>query len=186
MRFHPTPLPGAFVIEPEPSTDERGWFGRIFCAEEFEKYGLDPRVAQTNRSYTGKKGTLRGLHFQSPPWQENKLVFCSAGIVLDIIVDLRPSSPSFRSWHAVELSAESRRAVYVPEGFAHGYQTLTDDAELFYQISVPYHPECQGGVRWDDPTFQIRWPLAPTLISARDRSFPEFEIAKNPFHALGG
>ena len=176
MRFIETPLPGAFVIEPEPSEDGRGLFARTFCREEFAAHGLNPRVAQCSTSYNRRGGTLRGLHYQADPYPEAKLVRCTAGAVYDVIVDLRPTSPAFRRWFTVELRAADRRMLYVPEHFAHGFQTLEDDTEIFYQISEFYHPECARGVRWDDPAFGINWPHAEArVISARDRAFPDFK-----------
>ena len=175
MRFVETPLPGAYVVEPEPAGDERGLFARTFCREEFAALGLDTRVAQCSTSYNRRRGTLRGLHYQAEPYPEAKLVRCTAGSVYDVVVDLRPESHAFRRWFAVELTASSRRALYVPAGVAHGFQTLEDDSEVFYQISEFYHPELARGVRWDDPTFGVRWPEAGArVISERDRAYPDF------------
>ncbi|HEX8723372.1 MAG TPA: dTDP-4-dehydrorhamnose 3,5-epimerase [Pyrinomonadaceae bacterium] len=175
MRFVETPLPGAFVVEPEPAADERGLFARTFCREEFAALGLDTRVAQCSTSYNRRRGTLRGLHYQAEPYPEAKLVRCTAGSVYDVLVDLRADSPAFRRWFAVELTASNRRALYVPAGLAHGFQTLEDDSEVFYQISEFYHPECARGVRWDDPAFGVRWPESDArVISGRDRAFPDF------------
>lgn len=174
MRFFETELKGAFVIEPEPRTDERGFFARTYCAEEFVQHGLRPEVVQANLSYNVRKGTLRGLHFQVAPKAESKLVRCSAGAVYDVIVDLRPDSPTFRRWIGVELTSQNHRMLYVPEGFAHGFQTLVDDAEVCYQVSAPYSPAHEGGVRWNDPAFGIVWPEPVTMISDRDRNRPDF------------
>ena len=174
MKFVETQLPGAFVIEPEPVGDSRGFFARTFCAREFAERGLNPSIAQCSVSFNHRRGTLRGMHYQSAPFEEAKLVRCTAGAIHDVILDLRPFSPSFRNWIAVELSAASRRMVYIPAGLAHGFQTLEDASEVFYQISKPYAPEHASGVRWDDPAFAIRWPLRDPILSERDRSYPDF------------
>lgn len=174
MIFTATPLPGAVVIEPEPLADERGFFARSFCAREFAAHGLNPHVVQCNISFNRNTGTVRGLHFQRPPHAEAKLVRCTAGAVYGVIVDLRPVSPSFRKHFAVELSAHNRKMLYVPEGLAYGFQTLQDDTEVFYQMSALFAPEAADGLRWNDPAFEIAWPLAVTVISERDRSFPDF------------
>ena len=172
MKFLPTPLSGAYVVELEPREDERGFFARSFCQEEFEKLGLNPRIAQTNVSWNKRRGTLRGMHYQAAPHAEAKLVRCTQGAMWDAIVDLRPESPSFRRWHAVELSAANRRALYVPEGFAQGFQTLADETEVLYLMSQFYRPDAARGVRWDDPALAIGWPVADPHISDRDRSLP--------------
>jgi len=169
-----TAVPGAVVIEPERLADERGFFARSFCAREFAAHGLDARVAQCNISFNRAKGTLRGLHFQHPPHAETKLVRCTAGRVYDVIVDLRPDSPAFCRHLGIELSARNRTMLYVPEGVAHGFQTLEDESEVFYQMSAPYERDAAAGVRWDDAAFAIAWPLAVSLVSARDRSYPDF------------
>lgn len=174
MRFVETRLPGAFVLETEPIRDERGFFARTFCQREFEARGLDPRIAQCNLSYNRRRGTLRGMHYQAAPHAEAKVVACVRGAIWDVVVDLRPDSPTFRAWFGLELAAGSGRALYVPEGFAHGFQTLTDDAEVFYQMSEFYHPESARGVRWNDPAFGIEWPLAEPEMSPRDRQWPDF------------
>jgi len=175
MIFTATALPGAVVIEPEPVADQRGFFARAFCASEFTAHGLDPRVEQCNISFNAAAGTLRGLHFQHPPHAEAKLVRCTAGRVYDVIVDLRPQSPTFRHHVAVELSARTRTMLYVPEGCAHGFQTLADDSEVFYQMSAPFHAAAAAGVRWDDPAFGIAWPLPVSVISERDRRYADFD-----------
>jgi dTDP-4-dehydrorhamnose 3,5-epimerase len=175
MKFVETQLPGAFVIEPESAGDGRGFFARTFCAHEFAERGLNPSIAQCSVSFNHRRGTLRGMHYQSAPFEEAKLVRCTAGAIHDVILDLRPFSPSFRNWIAVELSAANRRTVYIPAGLAHGFQTLEDASEVFYQISKPYAPEHACGVRWDDPAFAIRWPLCQPILSERDRSYPDFE-----------
>ncbi len=172
MRFLETPLAGAFVIEPERRADDRGFFARSWCREEFAARGLDPALAQCNISYNRRRGTLRGLHYQAAPHGEAKLVRCTRGAVFDVIVDLRPGSPTRGRWHAIELGAENRRMVYAPDGFAHGFQALADDTELFYQMSVPYEPASARGIRFDDPTLAIAWPIADPLVSERDRALP--------------
>jgi dTDP-4-dehydrorhamnose 3,5-epimerase len=179
MVFRETHLPGAFVIDMEPIEDERGFFARSFCRTEFEARGLNPCVAQCSVSFNRIKGTLRGMHFQRSPHQEAKLVRCTAGAMYDVIVDLRPDSPAFRNHLGVELTAANRRMLYIPEGFAHGFQTLADNTELFYQISEVYDAGSASGVRWDDPAFGVRWPLAVTVISDRDRAHADFEGAKD-------
>ncbi len=168
----PTPLAGAYAVELERLEDERGFFARSFCRDEFRSRGLASVVAQCNVSWNRQRGTLRGLHFQAAPHEEAKLVRCTRGAIWDVIVDLREGSPTRLRWHALELTAENRTALYVPEGLAHGFQTLSDDAEVLYQMSVPYHAELARGVRWDDPRIGIRWPLADPILSARDRAYP--------------
>ncbi|HEX4210262.1 MAG TPA: dTDP-4-dehydrorhamnose 3,5-epimerase [Candidatus Binataceae bacterium] len=174
MKFLETLLPGALIIEPEPQSDARGMFVRTFCAEEFAAHGLELPIAQCSSSFNRRSGTLRGMHFQSAPFEETKLVRCTAGAIHDIILDLRPTSPSFCRWTIVELSAANRRMVYIPPGIAHGFQTLMDASEVFYQISKPYAPEHARGVRWNDPIFAISWPLHDPILSDRDRSYPDF------------
>ncbi|HEX5707259.1 MAG TPA: dTDP-4-dehydrorhamnose 3,5-epimerase [Pyrinomonadaceae bacterium] len=174
MKFTETTLGGAYVVEAEPAEDERGFFVRNFCRDEFAALGLDARVAQTSTSFNRLRGTLRGLHYQTDPFPEAKLVRCTAGRVFDVIVDLRRASETYGRWFGVELSAANRRSLYVPHHFAHGFQTLTDGAEVFYQISEFYHPECARGLRWDDPALGVEWPLEVSIISERDRTFPDF------------
>lgn len=171
MKFIPTPLAGAFVLELERREDERGFFARSFCQDEFRAHGLSTTVAQCNVSWNRRRSTLRGLHLQAAPHEEAKLVRCTNGAVWDVMVDLRPRSATRLRWHAVELSADNRRAVYIPEGFAHGFQTLADDSEVLYQMSEFYHPECARGLRWDDPALDIKWPLPDPIVSDRDRSY---------------
>ena len=171
MRFQATPLEGAYFLELDRLEDERGFFARSFCQEEFERQGLKPAIAQCNISWNRKRGTLRGLHYQAAPHEEAKVVRCTRGAIWDVIVDLRASSPTWVRWYAAELNAENRRALYVPEGFAHGFQTLADDSEVLYQMSEFYHPELARGVRWDDPKLGINWPLPDPILSARDRSY---------------
>ena len=172
MRFIETKLAGAYLIEPEPHEDARGFFARTFCAREFAAHGLATEFVQCSISMNRKRGTLRGLHYQLSPAEEVKLVRCTAGAVHDVIVDLRPASPTYRQHVGVELTAPNRRALYVPEMFAHGFQTLEDDSEVFYQISEFYAPEKSVGIRFDDPRLDIPWPLPITAISDKDRSWP--------------
>jgi dTDP-4-dehydrorhamnose 3,5-epimerase len=178
MIFTETRLHGAFIIEPELIEDERGFFARTWSQTEFVRYGLNPRVVQTNLSFNQRRGTLRGMHFQGKPHEEAKVVRCTAGSIYDVIVDLRPESPTFRQWIKAELSANNRLMLYVPESFAHGFQTLEDHTEVAYQISEYYHPESARGVRWDDPVFGIDWPLEISVVSERDRSHPFIDAAK--------
>lgn len=175
MKFVSTALAGAFVIEFEPLMDERGFFARTFCQQEFEALGLDSNLRQCSISFNRRRGTLRGMHYQVAPHEEAKLVRCTRGAVHDVVVDLRASSPTFSHWIAIRLSADNRRMIYIPRGFAHGFQTLVDDTEIAYQMSEFYHPECARGLRWNDPRFAIEWPLAESIISERDRSYPDFE-----------
>ncbi len=172
MTFRETELAGAFVLELERHADQRGFFARSFCREEFSARGLDPAVVQCNVSFNLKRGTLRGLHYQAEPHAENKLVRCPRGGIYDVIVDGRPESPTYRRWLAVELSARNQRQLYIPKGFAHGFQTLEDETEVFYQMSEYHHPEAARGMRWDDPQLAIVWPPCPQrIISERDLSF---------------
>jgi dTDP-4-dehydrorhamnose 3,5-epimerase len=175
MIFRETELPGAYVIEPEPIEDERGFFARIFDRDEFAARGLENAFVQWSISQNAGAGTLRGMHFQSPPHDEVKLVRVTAGALYDVIVDLRPGSPAFKRWIAVELTAENRLSLYIPKGVAHGFQTLEDATEVFYGISAFYEPSAAGGVRWDDPSFGIEWPPSDRrIISDKDRSWPDF------------
>ena len=174
MKFSPTALAGACIIDIEPVQDERGVFARRWCREEVAKRGLNPDLAQCSISFNKKRGTLRGMHYQAKPHEETKVVRCTRGMIYDVIVDLRPESPTFRKWIAVELSADNRRMLYIPAGLAHGFQSLADDTEVFYQISTPYHPESARGVRWDDPAFGIEWPVMERVISDKDRQYPDF------------
>lgn len=174
MKFTETPLPGAFILDLEPHQDERGFFARTFCVDEFEKHGLNSNVVQCNLSSNLKAGTLRGMHFQQPPLSEAKLVRCVCGAIHDVVVDLRPHSATYKSHFAVELSMQNRRALFVPALFAHGFQTLMDNTEVEYQMSEAYTPEAARGFRYDDPTFAIRWPLPISLISSQDLSWPPF------------
>jgi dTDP-4-dehydrorhamnose 3,5-epimerase len=174
MKFVETELSGAFIIRLEPARDSRGFFARAFCQREFESHGLNPHLVQCNISFNPEKGTLRGMHYQVAPHSEAKLVRCTSGAIFDVIVDLRSGSPTCRKWLGVELSAENRTMLYVPDGFAHGYLTLTDNAEVFYQVSEFYAPACERGLRWNDSAFGIRWPAPPRVISDKDGRHPDF------------
>jgi dTDP-4-dehydrorhamnose 3,5-epimerase len=176
MIFIETKLKEVFIIEPERLEDERGLFARTWCQREFEAHGLNSRLAQCSLSFNRKKGTLRGMHYQAAPYEEARLVRCTMGAIYDVALDLRRSSPAFRQWTAVELTADNRRMLYIPEGFAHGFQTLEDNTEVFYQMSEFYHPECAKGVRWDDPAFRIVWPSDIIVISDKDREYPDFAL----------
>src|SRR6516162_5541348 len=174
MIFTATQLDGAWLIDLEPREDERGFFARIWCRQELGAQGLDTDIAQENLSFNRHRGTVRGLHFQRSPHEETKIVRCTRGAIFDVIVDLRPRSPSYLRWQGFELTAENRRAVYVPKGFVHGFQTLIDDAEVAYQISAFYAPEAASGYRYDDAAFSIAWPLPVTAIGERDLDWPGF------------
>jgi dTDP-4-dehydrorhamnose 3,5-epimerase len=175
MRFVETAVAGAWVIEPERHEDDRGFFARTWDTTLFAERGLNPAFVQSSVSYNHRRGTLRGLHYQVAPCEEAKLVRCTAGAVFDVAVDLRPASETFRRWFGVELSAENRLGLYVPEGCAHGFLTLTDDSEISYQISEFWAPEAGQGVRWDDPAFGIEWPGEVVVINERDRTYSDFE-----------
>ena len=172
MKFIETPLAGAFVIELERIDDERGFFARTWCEDEFRARGLDAHVAQCNVSFNHRKGTLRGMHYQAVPHVESKVVRCTRGAIYDVIIDLRAASPTRNRWFAAELTADNRRALYVPREFAHGFLTLQDDAEVFYQMGRAYVEGAGRGVRWNDPAFAIEWPAAPHGISERDANWP--------------
>ncbi len=174
MLFLPTALPGVFVLEPERREDERGFFARTWCQREFAARGLNARLVQCSMSFSKRRGTLRGLHYQAAPFQEARLVRCPRGAIFDVVLDLRPGSPTRLQHVAVVLSAENARQVYVPEGCAHGFQTLADDTEVFYQMSEFHAPEHARGVRWDAPRFGIAWPDDERTISERDRAYPDF------------
>lgn len=184
MRVVDTGLPGAVLLEPERHVDDRGFFARLFCVEEFGRLGLVTAVAQCSTSWTRRAGTIRGMHFQREPFGEDRLVRCSGGAIYDVIVDLREGSPTFLRWAAYELSAQNGLSVFMPKGFAHGFQTLTDGAEVFYQMSTPYVPDAASGVRWDDPAIGIRWPLAVSSVSKKDRTWPDMG-ALSPKRARG-
>lgn len=175
MIFTETELKGAFIIDLEKRSDSRGFFARTFCANEFEAHGLKPTVAQCNLSFNHKKGTLRGMHYQIAPATETKLVRCTQGGIYDVIIDMRPESPTYLSYIGVELTAENHRALYVPEMFAHGYQCLTDGAEVAYQVGEFYTPGYERGLRYNDPVFGIEWPLPVSEISEKDAAWALFE-----------
>src|ERR1017187_311919 len=175
MIFHETKLPGIFEIHLEPNCDERGFFARTWCEREFQSHGLNPTVMQCNVSFNVKKGTLRGVHFQAAPYGEAKVVRCTSGAIYDVVLDLRPVSPTFKKWIGVTLTAANRHMLYIPEGCAHGFLTLEDNTEVFYQMSEFYHPESARGVRWNDSAFQIAWPEKVEVISERDRTYPDFD-----------
>jgi len=183
--FRETSLHGAFVIELEERSDDRGFFARTFCAREFEEHGLKPTVAQANVSYNHQAGTLRGMHYQVPPAAETKLVRCTRGAVYDVIIDLRPDSPSYLEHFGIELTEHNRLALYVPEMFAHGYLTLSADAEVVYQVGEFYTPGFERGIRYDDPAFAIQWPAPVTLLSPKDESWPAFDAASAAAEARG-
>lgn len=174
MRFHETPIEGAWVLEPQRITDARGFFARLWCETELARQGLSTAIRQTNIGVSTRKGTLRGLHFQRAPHAEVKLIRCPRGAIFDVIVDLRPQSPTFMRWHGVELTQENCLALYVPVGFAQGYLTLRDDTEIYYHTSESYQPTSATGVRYDDPAFGIAWPAPVEVISDQDRSWPDF------------
>src|SRR5579864_4505300 len=177
MTFMQTDLAGAFVIAPERIEDERGFFARTWCANEFKAKSLDCRLVQCSLSYNSRKGTVRGMHLQTAPYEESKVVRCTRGAIYDVIIDLRAGSPTYRHWVAAELTADNRLGLYVPAGCAHGFQTLADETEVFYQISEFFQPESARGYRWDDPAFAIKWPLGATAISEKDRNYPLFGLA---------
>ena len=176
MIFTETNLKSSFLIELEPRADERGFFARTWCQREFEAHGLQTRWVQCNISFNQKKGTLRGMHYQVAPYAEAKLVSCTRGAIYDVIIDLRCDSPTFKQWLGVKLTAANRQMLFIPEGFAHGFQTLEDDTEVFYQMSEFYAPDYAKGVRWDDPAFGISWPADERIISRRDQSYPDFGL----------
>ncbi len=175
MVFNHLNLPGVYEIRIEPKSDERGFFARSWCEEEFENHGLTARIAQCSISFNVSKRTLRGMHYQAPPYSEIKIVRCTRGSIYDVVVDLRPTSPTFKQWVAVSLFAEERNMLYVPDGCGHGFLTLEDSTEVFYQISEFHHSESARGVRWNDPAFQIVWPGQPEIMSERDRTYPDFD-----------
>jgi len=175
MTFHATKLPGVFEIRLEPKADARGFFARSWCRQEFESNGLNPRLVQCGVSFNTRKGTLRGMHYQADPYPETKLVRCTKGAIYDVVVDLRRDSPTFKSWVAAVLTTAERNMVYVPEGCGHGFLTLEDETEVFYQMSESYHPELARGVRWNDPAFQIVWPNRAEVLCERDKTYPDFQ-----------
>jgi dTDP-4-dehydrorhamnose 3,5-epimerase len=175
MLFTPTPLAGAYVVDLEKKGDERGFFARAFCEREFQQHGLIGHFCQVNNSLSAQKGTLRGLHYQLAPKAETKLVRCVRGALYDLILDLRDSSPTLGTSFATELSAENRRMMYVPKGFAHGFLSLADDTEALYFVDEFYSPEHERGIRYNDPTFALAWPMIPTVISDKDKAHPTFD-----------
>lgn len=175
MIFRGLALSGVFLVEPERREDERGWFARTWCRREFEAHGLCPRLVQCSTSFNRRRGTLRGLHYQAVPHAEAKLVRCTQGAIWDVALDLRPQSPTLHQHVGVELTARSGAALYIPEGFAHGFQTLQDDTEVLYQMSEFYAPAAARGIRYDDPKFNIRWPIADPIILGRDRTYRDYE-----------
>jgi|SoiMethySBSTD1v2_1073268.scaffolds.fasta_scaffold76936_3 dTDP-4-dehydrorhamnose 3,5-epimerase len=172
MIFRETDLNGVFIIEPEIIQDDRGFFACSWTPREFDEHGLNARLRQCNISFNKRSGTVRGMHFQNKPHQEAKLVRCTQGAIYDVAIDLRSDSPTRYQWVGAELTSDNHRMLYIPEGFAHGYQTLADSTEIFYQMSEFYHPESTGGVRWNDPAFDLTWPLAVTVIAERDATYP--------------
>jgi dTDP-4-dehydrorhamnose 3,5-epimerase len=174
MRFEPLDLPGAWRLELDRLSDERGWFARTFCAEELAAHGIDPTVVQENVSHTARRGTLRGMHLQSGSAGEGKHIRCTRGRVFDVLIDLRPQSPTHRRWVEVELAEGTHTTLYAPPGIAHGFLTLTDGVEIEYRMTAPYVAEAATGVRWDDPAFAIRWPADPVAMSDRDASWPDY------------
>jgi dTDP-4-dehydrorhamnose 3,5-epimerase len=182
MIFASTQLEDALLIDIEPKGDERGFFARTWCRQEFAARGLDTEIAQESVSYNRLRGTVRGLHFQRPPHEETKIVRCTRGAIFDVIVDLRPHSSSYLHWQGFELTTDNRSALYIPKGFAHGFQTLAEHCEITYQISTPYAPEAAGGYRYDDAVFRIIWPLPVSMISERDLGWPKFDNVENLSH----
>jgi dTDP-4-dehydrorhamnose 3,5-epimerase len=177
MKFQETPLPGAYVIELEKRGDDRGFFARAFCEKEFSAHGLTPHFVQVNNSLSAFKGTLRGMHYQMTPKAETKIVRCIRGSLLDVIIDVRKGSPTLGKSYGLELSAENRKMMYVPKGFAHGFITLEDDTEAFYFVDEFYAPEFERGIRWNDPHFKIEWPMQPVVLSDKDRNHKDFDPA---------
>ena len=174
MIFTPTDLPGAYVIEPDRRADLRGHFARTYCEKEYADHGLEPHISQSSVSFNLRKGTLRGMHYQAAPFEEVKVVRCNRGSIYDVIIDLRPDSPAYKKWFAVQLDEENGKILYIPRGFAHGFQTLADNTEVFYQMSQVFSAEHACGVRWNDPAFSITWPDAERIILDRDRNYPDF------------
>jgi dTDP-4-dehydrorhamnose 3,5-epimerase len=176
MIFHESPLKGAFLVDLDRKEDNRGFFARAFCAKEFEQHGIPGRMVQANMSFNFKRGTVRGMHYQVAPASEPKFIRCIRGAIWDVIIDMRPDSPTYRQHFGVELSAENRRAIYIPNLFAHGNQALTDEAELLYLVGEFYTPNCERGVRYDDPAIGIKWPIPVTVVSEKDQSWPLLEV----------
>lgn len=182
MKFHSTPVKDAYLVELEKRGDERGFFARLFCAKEFEEHGITQNFVQANNSLSADKGTLRGMHYQLGEAAETKVVRCIRGSLYDVVLDIRPDSPTFGKWYGHELTAENRLMMVVPEGCAHGFLTLEDDTEAFYLVSAYYSPELERGIRWNDPKFQIEWPIEPEIISDKDQKHPDFNLA---YHVEG-
>jgi dTDP-4-dehydrorhamnose 3,5-epimerase len=180
MHFHESPLPGAYLIELDKKGDDRGFFARVYCQHEFAERGLVTEFVQVNNSLSADRGTLRGMHYQIEPHSECKVVRCIRGALWDCIIDLRSDSPTFGHWYGEQLSAENRRMMYVPKGFAHGFITLTDDVEAFYFVDAFYAPRAERGIRWNDPCFGIKWPMDPIVMSDKDQAWPDFEYTLNP------
>jgi dTDP-4-dehydrorhamnose 3,5-epimerase len=174
MIFTETKLKGAYVLEIKQLTDERGFFGRSWCANEMKEHGLNPDVRQANTSLSKKKGTLRGMHYQLDPYQETKLIRCTHGRIFDVIIDLRPDSPTYKDWFGIELTRDNYKMLYVPEDFAHGFITLEDDVEVTYLVTQFYTPGAEAGIRWNDPGFNIDWPMEPVIISEKDQNHPNY------------
>lgn len=174
MIFHKTILPGVFIIEPEPIPDHRGFFARVFCREKFQQLGLSSDLDQCSVSFNKRQGTLRGMHYQMDPFGEVKIIRCTMGAIFDVILDLREDSPTFKQWIGIELSSKNRKMLYVPEGLAHGFQTLEDETEVFYQMKGAFVPSAARGVKWNDPSFSIAWPIPVEVISEKDMQYPEF------------
>ncbi|MCS6771931.1 MAG: dTDP-4-dehydrorhamnose 3,5-epimerase [Kiritimatiellae bacterium] len=174
MIFTPTHIPGVWIVDVEPREDPRGFFARTWCRDEFARHGLDARLVQCNISFNRSRHTLRGMHYQAPPHEEPKLVRCTRGRIWDVALDLRRDSPTYCRWVAIELSAENRRALFIPTGCAHGFLTLEDNSEVFYQMGEAYRPEAARGVRWNDPAFGIKWPTELPFLSEKDASYPDF------------
>jgi len=179
MIFTQIKLKGSFIIEPEKIEDERGFFARSWDQKKFEEYGLNPKLVQCNISLSRKTGTLRGMHYQIAPYEEAKLVRCTKGRIFDVIIDLRSTSETFKQWFGIELNAENYKMLYIPEGFAHGFQTLEDNTEVFYQTSQVFMPEYARGIRWDDNAFQISWPVKSPILSKKDLSYDTFKGVTN-------
>lgn len=176
MIFTETNIRGVYIIESELLVDERGFFARSFCKEEFQKHGLETEIRQCNISYNKKKGTLRGMHYQVSPFEEAKIVSCTQGSIYDVIVDVRRDSPTYLSWQAEKLSPDSYRSIFVPKGCAHGFQTLEDNCTVYYQMGEYYHPECAKGIRWNDPSIGMVWPVNTMIISEKDKNYRNFEV----------
>ena len=184
MIFKKTGLNNALIIEPERIEDQRGYFARILCRKEFEEHGLATTLVQSNMSFNKKAGTLRGMHYQAAPFEEIKIVCCTKGAIYDVIVDLNSASPTFKQWIGVELNENNKKMLYIPKGFAHGYQTLVKETEVYYQVSEFYSPKSERGIRWNDAFFGIEWPEAhERIISDKDSNWPDFVIETEPHNA---